>query len=307
MEQKRFIDLHTHTTESDGSMTPVELVRYAHAKGLAAVAITDHDTIGGLDDAAKEGRRLGIEVIAGVEISVDFSQWFNRIKSINSSIKTDDGPFSRSPEMHILGYFFDGQYGPILKTLDDMRIKRRERNDKIARALKELGFDINIDEVNSMAVGGNAGRSHFARLMVQKGYVKSTAEAFDKYLSYGKPAYYKKEKLSPEEGIWEIVNAKGIASLAHPRYLNLNEEEMDTVTGWLAAAGLKGIEAYYSENTEEETSYFLKLAEKYKLVATGGSDFHGSFKDGIDIGVGRGTLMVPYSALESLKEAFPAT
>ncbi len=307
MEHKRFIDLHTHTTESDGSMSPVELVRYANTKGLAAIAITDHDTIGGLDEAIEEGRRFGIEVITGVEISVDFSQWFSKAKSMHSSSKSDEEAVSYIPEMHILGYFFNRQYDSILKTLDEMRIKRKERNSKIAIALEELGFDIHIDEVNNMAGGGNAGRSHFARLMVQKGYVKSSSEAFDKYLTYGKPAYFKREKLSPEEGINEIVKAGGIASLAHPRYLKLTEEEMDTVIGWLSAAGLRGIEAYYSENTEEETFFFMKLTKKHKLLATGGSDFHGSFKDGIDLGVGRGSLKVPYSVLTSLQEGLHVT
>jgi len=307
VERERLVDLHTHTTESDGSMTPVELVRYAHIKGLEAVAITDHDTIGGLEKAEEEGRKLGIEVITGVEISVDFSDLFLKLKSMHNGGKSENETVSSIPEMHILGYFFGKNYGSILETLNDMREKRKERNAKIARALQELGFDIHIEEVNSMAGGENAGRSHFARLMVQKGYVKSTKEAFDKYLTYGKPAYFKREKLSPEEGIGEIAKAGGVASIAHPKYLYLDEEEMDTLLGLLAFSGLKAIEAYYSEYTEEETQYFLKLANKHGLVATGGSDFHGSYKDGIDLGSGRGSLKVPYSALESLREASHAT
>ncbi len=275
----RNIDLHTHTTASDGSMTPTELIRHAFDKGLAAVAVTDHDTVSGVAQALEEGDRLGIEVIAGVEISVDFST-----------------------EMHLLGYFLDGHCEPILKTLEELRERREERNPRIVNKLNELGFDITMEEVNGNAGGGNTGRPHIARVMIEKGYVKSMDEAFEKYLGAGRPAYFKKDKLLPREGIAEITRSGGIPVLAHPFFIGLPYGQLDQLVGVLAGYGLKGIEAYYSWHTEEQTSSLLRIARKHGLLVTGGSDFHGSFKPDIEIGTGTGSLKVPYSLLEALKQ-----
>jgi len=275
------IDLHTHSTASDGSMTPAELVNHAYKKGLGAVAITDHDTICGAESALEEGKGLGIEVITGVEISVDFS----------------------TSEMHLLGYFFKGNYHSILVTLDELRAKREQRNPKIIKRLNELGFDITLSEVNSLALGRNAGRPHIARAMIDKGYVVSMEEAFHKYLAKGRPAYFKKDKLTPAEGISEIIRAGGVPVLAHPIYLFMSNDQLDMLLEQLTAVGLKGIEAYYTDNTAEQTAELLRLAEKHKLYVTGGSDFHGSFKPEIEIGSGRGSLKVPYSLLSALKQA----
>lgn len=280
MEQERCVDLHTHTTASDGSMTPAELIRHAYGKGLAAVAITDHDTVEGVEQALTEGKKLGVEVIAGAEIGVDFS-----------------------PEMHLLGFFFSGNYKPILKTLEELRQRREQRNPKIIKKLNELGFDITLGEVNSKAAGGNAGRPHIARLMLDKGYVGSMAEAFDKYLADGRPAFFRKDKLSPEEGITEIVRCGGVPVLAHPIYLDRSCEQLDQLLGGLKTIGLKGIEAIYTENTDEQTVGLLRLADKHGLMVSGGSDFHGSYKPDVEIGSGRGSLRVPYSLLEKLKRA----
>jgi len=276
----RTIDLHTHTTASDGSMTPSELVRHAFEKGLAAIAVTDHDTVGGVSQALEEGSRLGIEVIAGVEISVDFSS-----------------------EMHLLGYYPDGNCDLILNTLKNLREMREQRNFKIVNRLNELGFDITMQEVIGNARGGNAGRLHIARVMIEKGYVKSTDEAFKKYLGSGKPAYFKREKLTPKSGIAEIIRSGGIPILAHPFYIGLPFDRLDQLVGELAGYGLKGIEAYYSLHTEEQTAILLKLAEKHGLLVTGGSDFHGSFKPDIEIGTGTGALRVPYSLLAELRSS----
>ncbi len=274
-----YIDLHTHSTASDGSMTPAELVRYAFEKGLGVVALTDHDTVSGVEQAVEEGNKLGIEVIPGVEISVSFE-----------------------PEMHLLGYFFNGNYNSILKTLEELRERREQRNPRIVSKLKELGFDITLSEVNSQAAGGNVGRPHIARVMMGKGYVASIEEAFDKYLDSGRPAYFKKDKLTPAEGISEIARAGGVPVLAHPIYLNMSVDRLDILLGQLSGMGLKGIEAYYTENTAEQTLELLQLAQKHKLLVTGGSDFHGSFKPNIEIGSGRGLLKVPYSLLFGLKQ-----
>lgn len=275
---ERTIDLHTHTTASDGSMTPPELVRHAFEKGLAAVAVTDHDTVGGISQALEEGARLGIEVIAGVEISVDYAS-----------------------EVHLLGYYLNGNCEMILDTLESLRERREQRNSKIVNRLNELGFDITMQEVIRNAKGGNAGRLHIARVMIEKGYVKSTDEAFEKYLRAGRPAYFKKEKLTPKSGIAEIIRSGGIPVLAHPYYIGLSFDRLDQLVGELASLGLKGIEAFYSWHTEEQTTALLKMAKKHGLLVTGGSDFHGSFKPDIEIGTGTGALRVPYSLLTALR------
>ncbi|MGI6668556.1 MAG: PHP domain-containing protein [Acetivibrionales bacterium] len=273
-----YIDLHVHTTASDGSMTPAEIVRYAYEKGLAAVAITDHDTMDGVEQALEEGRKLGFEVIAGVEISVDFM-----------------------PEMHLLGYFLDGHYEPILNTLQDLREKREYRNPRIVSKLNDLGIEISMSEVDKKAGGSIISRAHIARVLVEKGYVADMEEAFDKYLAFGRKAYVKKEKLAPDEGIAAIIRSGGIPVLAHPIYLDMTMAQLDNLLGELAEAGLKGIEAYYTDNTASQTEELLQLAKRHSLVATGGSDFHGSFKPEIELGSGRGLLRVPYSVLEQLR------
>ena len=187
------------------------------------------------------------------------------------------------------------------KTLEELLEKRRQRNPRIISKLNELGFDISICEVNKLATGGIVGRPHIARFMVDKGYVVSANEAFDKYLASGRPAYFRKDKLTPAECISEIINAGGVPVLAHPIYLNMGADQLDILLGQLAGMGLKGIEAYYSGNTAEQTEILLQLAQKHKLLRTGGSDFHGSFKPDIEIGSGGGLLKVPYSLLDSLK------
>jgi predicted metal-dependent phosphoesterase TrpH len=277
---KFYIDLHTHSTASDGSMTPAELVRHAFNRGLAAVALTDHDTVNGIREAVEEGARLGIEVLPGVEISVDFE-----------------------PEMHLLAYFPDGKVSAMLAVLNELRERREQRNPKIIRKLNELGFDITLSEVKRLALGGNAGRPHIARALMNKGYVASINEAFDKYLASGRPAYFKKDKFTPAGGIAEILKAGGIPVLAHPVLIGMNGRQLDHLLGELTGFGLKGIEAYYTENTVAQTTELLQLALKHKLLVTGGSDFHGSFKPDIEIGTGKGSLRVPYKVLTDLKQS----
>ena len=280
INNKGMIDLHTHTTASDGSYTPSGLVRYAAAIGLKAIAITDHDTLDGLPEALKEAELLELEVVPGVEISVDFQ-----------------------PEMHMLGYFLYGGYTSMNGILKELKEKRSERNPKIIKKLNELGMDINMEEIEALARGGVTGRPHIARVMIEKGYVVSVAEAFDKYLASGRPAYFPKEKLTPEQGIEEISKTGGLPVLAHPIYLDRNETELDLLLENLAKAGLKGIEAYYSENTDDQTKLLLKLAGRNNLFVTGGSDFHGSFKPDIEIGTGRGNLSIGFELLEIMRQS----
>lgn len=277
---KGLIDLHAHTTASDGTLSPCELVRLAAESGLQAVAVTDHDTMNGVKEAMEEGRKTGVEVVAGVEIGVEF--------------KT---------EMHILGYFFDDRCFRLNNTLEELKRNRNERNPKIVKKLKELGFDISIEEIVNEADGNVVGRPHIAKVLLKKGYVGSIQEAFDKYLSSGRPAYFEKDKLSPAVGIQKITEAGGIPVLAHPVFLNMSMERLDELLKELAASGLKGIEAYYTDHSADDTGRFLRLAIKYNLLATGGSDFHGSLKDDIRLGCGRGNLKVPYELLKCLKSA----
>lgn len=273
------IDLHTHSTASDGSMSPRELVRHAKERGLLAVALTDHDTIDGVDEALEEGAKIGIEVIAGVETSVDFN-----------------------PEMHILGYFFGDTYKNMEPTLEKLRINRAERNPKMVEKLNSMGFNISMEEVRAEAKGNIVARPHMASVLMKKGYVKSIQEAFEKYIADGKPAFVKKDKLTPEECIEAITKAGGIPVLAHPIFLDLSWAKLDELVARLVKAGLKGIEAYYVENKGNDTGNLLRLAIKYGIIATGGSDFHGSFKPDIEIGVGKGKLRVPYEVLENIKK-----
>ncbi len=297
----KFIDLHTHSTESDGSMEPDELVRHAFGLALSAIALTDHDTLDGVSRALEEGKRLGMEVIPGVEISVTLSSWDLPSVICPHSIK-ESNSVSMRPEMHLLGYFFSGNYSLLSETLRTLREKREQRNPKVIKKLNELGFDITLGEVASKAAGGMVGRPHIARVLMDKGYISSLSEGFDKYLATGRPAYVEKDQLTPEEGIAEITRAGGVPVLAHPIYLGLKGIQLGKVLEKLKAAGLKGIEALYTENTQEQTEELLQLATEYELKVTGGSDFHGSFKPDIEVGVGRGNLRVPYSLLLALKE-----
>ena len=276
----KLIDLHTHSTASDGSMSPAEVVRLAREKGLSAIALTDHDTVDGVREALEEGKKSGVEVIPGIEISVDFK-----------------------PEMHILGYFpgISGYTG-IKKELEVVKQGREVRNKKIINRLNELGIDITLEDVKGVALGDIMGRPHIARVLVNRGFVSSIDEAFDRYLCREGLAYFKRVELKPGDGISAIRNAGGLPVLAHPVFLGKSCGELDTLLAELKEFGLAGIEALYSENSKEDTGIFLRLAIKYELLVTGGSDFHGSFKPGIELGRGRGSLEVPYEILEKLRK-----
>jgi len=275
------IDLHTHTTASDGSMTPTELIRRAVSKGLAAIAVTDHDCVDGVEEALTEGRRQGIEVIPGLEISAEF----------------DRGT------MHILGFFVDWKKESLRRRLFELQEARRLRNPKITKKLQEQGLEITHEEVVAASGGGQVGRPHFAKVLVQKGYVASMEEAFEKYLKRGGPGYIEKFRFSPQESIALIHEAGGVAVLAHPFTLGLKSAEMEnSLLAELTQTGLDGIEVYYSKNAPEDTIHYLRLCESYGLLPTGGSDFHGAHKPDIDLGIGRGNLQVPLKLLEALRE-----
>ncbi len=275
----RYTDLHIHSTASDGSVSPKQLVKMAVQCGLCAVALTDHDTLDGIAEALKAGDEMHLTVIPGVEVGVEYGR-----------------------EMHILGYFTPGQYLKISKLLTDTLGSRNERNPKILGKLKEAGFELSMEEVVREAGGKVISRPHFAAAMVKRGYAGSVKEAFDKYLGEGMPAYVIKDKLSPEECIGEINKAGGVAVLAHPMHMKLGDEGLDRTVAGLKEAGLKGIEAYYVDNTAADTKRTLAMAKRYSLLATGGSDFHGEVKPGLSLGKGYGSLIVPGEAADRLME-----
>jgi len=275
------IDLHVHTTASDGTLSPRELVALAREKGLTAIAVTDHDTIDGVVEALKAGSELGIEVIPGVEISVDHN----------------------GSEMHILGYYINPRSAFLLEQLRLLRDYRNQRNPKMVARLQQLGLDVTMEELEAEAGGKVIGRPHLASLMVKKGYVRTKQEAFDLYLATGKPAYFKKEKLTPVEGIEMVQKAGGIPVLAHPIYLKeaAEPQKLARLLEELKGFGLRGIEAYYSAHTPEETGLYLQLAEDLGLLITGGTDFHGANKPEIDLGTGLGELCIPDELIKGLK------
>ena len=263
------IDLHVHTTFSDGTFTPQEVVRFAKEKGLFAISITDHDTTDGVKDAIEEGERLGLKVVSGVEISADFEI-----------------------EMHILGLFIDIDNKFLQQKLKMLEKFRKERNPQIIKKLRQMGYNISMEEVEKLALGEMIGRPHIAKVLVQKGYFSTTKEVFEKLLGFGKPAYVKKEKLKPQEAIEAIKKAGGLAILAHPhKYLYL-EEGSENVFLELKEYGLDGIEVFHSDHNQIETSMLLEIAKKLDLAISGGSDFHGENKPEICIGVGKGNLKI---------------
>jgi predicted metal-dependent phosphoesterase TrpH len=274
------IDLHTHTTHSDGSASPEELIARASSKGARSIAITDHDTVDAFAEAQAAADRFGIEFVPGIEISADFSPG----------------------TMHILGYCVDDASEALKEKLSTLKHAREKRNPEIARRLEALGFDISYDEVARLAANNVVGRPHFAGVLVKKGYVRNIQEAFDKLLKKGAPAYVEKMRLSPADSIELIHQAGGVAVLAHPYQLKLpSYEAVNDLAAELAALGLDGIEANYSRHSTAERSTYSEIARRHHLLVTGGSDYHGSYKPDIDIVTGLGDLEVPYESLEALK------
>jgi hypothetical protein len=274
------IDLHTHTTASDGTSSPTELVRMAWRLGLAAVAVTDHDTVDGLGEALEAGRALGLEVVPGIEISAEF----------------------QPGTMHMLGYFIQPDRPVFAEKLRVLQEARRDRNPIIAEKLNALGLAVTMDEVRAAAGGEQVGRPNFARVLLDKGYVSSMGEAFDRYLTKGGPAYVDKFRLSPADSVELIHQAGGLAVLAHPFTLGLGEQVLETFVADLAACGLDGLEVYYPEHDPDQTRACLELAARHGLAVTGGSDFHGDNKPEVALGSGfQENLAVPAELLEALR------
>lgn len=279
------VDLHLHTTHSDGSCTPSELVRLAHQAGVTALAVTDHDIMTGVAQATAEGEHYGIEVIPGVEISSMIGQ----------------------SELHILGYFLDWQDPILNERFTTLRESRHRRNPQIVERLQALGIDITYDEVRALAGSDSVGRPHIARALMDKHVVSSAKEAFDRFLANGKPAYVPRDLPNPAEAIQWIKAAGGLAVLAHPTWVKLADRSLVELLRELKTAGLDGVEVYYSTHSSRQIREYLSLAQQLGLLITGGSDFHGLTKPDIDVGIGKGTLHVPTSLLPKMKAAVGRT
>ncbi len=270
------IDLHIHSTASDGSFSPSEILNLSLDAGIQAIALTDHDSIDGVREVMKIGVPWPLEFVSGVEISCEPPK-----------------DFPNNSSLHILGYGFDLGNSELNSILDKLQKARSDRNPLIIQKLNDIGFDISMEEVDEISGEGQTGRPHIAQVLLERNFVASFDEAFDKYLGKGKKAYIDKYRVTCKEAIEAINNAGGVSILAHPGILKTNKGfSVEKLVKELKKFGLNGIEAYYTSHTHEQTTFFLDLAEKQELIITGGSDFHGSLNKGINIGSGRGELVV---------------
>jgi predicted metal-dependent phosphoesterase TrpH len=275
-----YVDLHIHSTASDGSLTPAEIIQVAKEIGLKAIAITDHDTVDGSAEALSYPQSSSLEILPGLEISVDFP----------------------SGSIHILGYMMRLDDLSLTQALKRVQEGRRNRNLKIVEKLQALDVDIRYEEIREVSGGGQVGRPHIAQVLVQKKAARSVDEAFRKYLKRSGPAYVPRYRLSPAEAIRIISGAGGIPVLAHPFTVNAkSESEFESFVLDLKQAGLKGLEVYYPEQGYERTARYEKLARRHGLLMTGGTDFHGAAKPGFQMGSGKGDFRVPYRVVQALK------
>ena len=283
----RAIDLHTHTCKSDGSYTPAELVDYAIEKGLSAVAITDHDTIEGLDDAIAHAKALrekgqpSIEVVPGIEFSTKYGE----------------------QDVHIVGLYIAYDSPVFLEPLDAFINSRTNRNIKMCENLQGADIDITYEKLQARFPDAVITRAHYASYLLEQGYVKSRQDAFAKYLGDHTKYFVPREKVTPSQAVALILQAGGVPILAHPPLYHMGQERLDALTASLKEDGLMGIEAFYSTYTNQDVRDMLHLAQKYDLLLSGGSDFHGANKPGLDLGCGYGKLYVPEDLLTEIKKS----
>lgn len=275
------VDLHVHSTASDGTLTPSGLVKEAQKAGLSAFALTDHDTVDGIAECINAGKKLGIEVIPGIEISTRY----------------------KDKEIHIVGLCIDYTSDSFLKSIGSELERRNERNAKLIDKFNAYGFPISMEALTEMFPDSVITRAHFASYMVKKGYVKDNAEAFARYLGDGMPLYVPREKREPEEAIQIIKAAGGAAILAHPLLYHLTDGELSALCSHLKSCGLCGIETMYSTYKGFDELNVRKLAHQYNLLESGGSDFHGANKPHISLGSGCGNLCISYSYLKAIKDS----
>ena len=288
------IDLHCHTTVSDGGDEPRALVAKAAAAGLSAIAVTDHDNDSGCSEAVDEGLRLGIEVVRGVEISCDVDALHRRGLE----------PRER-PTMHLLGYFIPEGQNPLSGALAELQSARANRNHIIVERLNELGIPVTFEEVENEAggPGSQIGRPHFAAVLVAHGAVPDYQTAFDEYLAKGAKAYISRKLYSPEEAIELMVGAGVVPVLAHPFTLNLDENDLEAFVDALVEAGLRGIEGYHGDMPEVEQEPYRAIGRARNLIVSGGSDYHGDMRPDRGMPGGKYGVTVPEQVLEELRTA----
>jgi predicted metal-dependent phosphoesterase TrpH len=279
------IDLHTHSVYSDGTDTPAELVAMADERGLSALALTDHDSVGGIPELLAAATTAAVEAVPGIELSAE----------------CDKGT------MHVLGYFIDYTCQTLLGKVEKVRTGREERNHEILKKLNRLGFRLLWEDIRKQAGRDVVGRPHIAAALVECGHVKSKKAAFDRLLAKGRPGYIDRERYTATECIDLIRQAGGISVLAHPSTIYLPDEQLRILIAGLKERGLGGIEVYYAEHRPENIRKFTGWAEALDLICTGGTDFHGANSPDLKLGTGFGQLHVPDEALDQLKAAIPST
>jgi hypothetical protein len=282
------IDLHTHSTVSDGSESPARIAEMAAAAGCSAVALTDHDSLSGLAEARAAADRAGITLVPGCEVSC-------------RKPPPPPGQPAIGGSVHVLVYFVDAGEGPLQDELQNLRRDRAERNARLRERLAELGAPVDYDAMVAEAGGEEGlGRPHFARALVRSGAAEDIDDAFDRFLADGRPGYVPKSRLWPADVARLATASGGVAVLAHPLTLGLDPSALERLVRELAEAGLGGIEAVYGRYTTDERRALKRMAARCGVVATGGSDYHGSFKPDLAVGTGMGDLDVPDAALEEL-------
>lgn len=273
-----YIDMHVHSTFSDGTCTPEELVTIAQEKGLKAFVLTDHDTVTGVEQTIQAAKGSGVVVLPGIEVSAVY----------------------QGRDIHILGYDVDIHNPAFLERLAYYQKEREERNDRMILRLAEHGFSISKEKIEARFPGAVMTRAHFARYLLDEGQIGTVKEAFEKYIGVGCPCYLPKKEITPEEAMSCILMAGGHPVLAHPMLYHMEKKEIEVLVRYLISLGLEGIEAIYSNNSQDDERFLRQLAKKFNLYITGGSDFHGSNKPAIQMGTGKNNIRVPEELLKNI-------
>lgn len=275
------IDLHVHSTASDGTLTPAQVIALAARQNLSALALTDHDTTAGIREAQTAAEQAGIELIPGIELSCVYQK----------------------KEIHILGLFISPEDPVFSREINSLLAIRNERNEEMIRRFRRGGFAITLEDLQEGHADTVITRSHFARVLVEKGYAASLDQAFKQYLQYDGPYCIRKERISPEHAMKILTDQHAFPALAHIMQYKLGWEENRALLSYLKELGLMGLEVWHSSHHAQQSERLLALADEFGLLPTGGSDFHGANKPDIQIGAGRGGLCLPYSLLEKIKQS----